>query len=144
MLLPLTKQNKIRFIQFAYWLGAILDFIWGGVALLYMFLSENQLFLDLGYPNPISEFGYYSLVAVSGLMFGWTMILIWAVRKPLERKDTLLMTVLVMILMMTTQIIGFLNSNPHITLISLLSNSTLMIYAIGYYLARDLAINSTI
>jgi len=109
-----------------------------------MFLSENQLFIGLGYPSPVTEFGYYTLVAVSGLMVGWTMILIWADRKPIERKDTLLMTILVMILMMSTQMFGFLNSNPYITLISLLSNSTLIIYAIGYYLARELAMNSTI
>jgi len=144
MSLSFTKQNKLRFIRFAYWLGAILDLIWGVVALLYMFLSENQLFIGLGYPSPVTEFGYYTLVAVSGLMVGWTMILIWADRKPIERKDTLLMTILVMILMMSTQMFGFLNSNPYITLISLLSNSTLIIYAIGYYLARELAMNSTI
>lgn len=141
MSLSFTKQNKLRFIRFAYWLGAILDLIWGVVALLNMFFSENQLFIDLGFPSSVTEFGYYTLVAVSGLMLGWTMILLWADRKPIERKDTLLMTVLVMILMMTTQMIGFLNSNPHITLISLLSNSTLIIYAIGYYLARELSLN---
>jgi hypothetical protein len=35
----------------------------------------------------------FGLVIASALMWGWTVLLIWADRKPLERKGVLLLTV---------------------------------------------------
>ena len=134
----LTIQNKMKFIRFSYWLGAILDLFWGIVPLSYMFLSDLTIYGDLGYPSPITDFGYYTLVGVSSLMIGWAILLLWANQKPIERKDTLLITVIVMIVMMVTQIFGFFNGNPFITPVSLLSNTTIVIYALGYYFARNI------
>ncbi|UCG00281.1 MAG: hypothetical protein JSW11_11600 [Candidatus Heimdallarchaeota archaeon] len=136
----LSNSQKLLFIRFAYWLGAILDAFWGFLSLIYMFFSEQRIFVDLGYPSPISDFDYYTLVGVSSLMLGWTCLLFWADRKPIERRDTLLITVGVMFIMFTLQLNGLLSRNPYISLISLISNGTIIIYGLAYYFARHLAI----
>jgi hypothetical protein len=115
----ITDTQKLLFVRFAYWLGAILDAFWGIVPLFYMFFSDQQIFVDLGYPSPISDFDYYTLVGVSSLMLGWTFLLIWADRKPIERRDTLLITVGAMIIMFVLQSIGLINDNLHMYLIYL-------------------------
>ena len=141
-MMQITENKKLKFIRFAYWLGAILDAIWGIVPLIYMLFSEERIFADLGFPSPISDFGYFALVGVSGLMLGWTFLLIWANRKPIERRDTLLLTVCAMLIMIVLQFIGFINNNPYISLGSLLSNSTIVIYGLAYYFAYNLGGNS--
>ncbi len=137
-MMTLTRENKYKFIKFSYWLGAILDGIWCIIPFIYMFFSDLSIFTDLGYPSPISEFGYYALVGVVGLMFGWTLLLIWGVQKPIERKDTLLLTTLVCVILLILQIIGFINGNKYILPISLLSNLSVIFYGIGYVWARSL------
>lgn len=123
----LSTTQKLLFVRFAYWLGAILDAFWGIVPLIYMLFSDQRIFLDLGYPSPISDFDYYTLVGVSSLMLGWTSLLIWADQKPIERRDTLLITVGVMTIMIILQFIGLINKNPFVTVVSLVSNGTIII-----------------
>ncbi|MFX1283951.1 MAG: hypothetical protein ACFFB5_09860 [Promethearchaeota archaeon] len=137
-MIQISEKKKLGFIRFAYWLGAILDAIWGVVPLIYMLFSKEKIFADMGFPSPISDFGYFALVGVSGLMLGWTFLLIWADRKPIERRDTLLLTVGVMFIMIVLQFIGFINDNPYISLGSLLSNSTIIIYGLAYYFANGI------
>lgn len=132
--------QKLLFVRFAYWLGAILDAFWGIVPLVYMFFSDLPLFVDLGYPSPVNDFDYYTLVGVSSLMLGWTFLLIWADRKPIERRDTLLITVGAMLIMIILQFVGLLKGNPFISLVSLASNGTIIIYGLAYYFARQLAV----
>ena len=40
------------------------------------------------------------------LMLGWTVLLLWADRKPMERKDILLITLLVVLGEVATEIFG--------------------------------------
>ena len=138
-MLDLSNNTKLNFVRFSYWLGAILDAVWGFIPLFYMFFSELTIFADLGYPSPITEFGYYALVGVVSLMFGWTFLLIWGVQKPIERRDTLLLTTIVCIILLVLQVIGFINGNQFILPFSLLSNLSVIIYGVGYLWARSLA-----
>ena len=76
-------NTKIRWLRISYWAGAIVDayaaFRW---IFPEMFLGSSA---DIGY-NLGMKWGV-------ALMLGWTLLLIWADRKPLERKDILLLTV---------------------------------------------------
>ena len=71
-------DKRILLLRISYWVGAISD----GLATLRML-----------FPNIASgsEFRYASGLGAA-LMLGWTFLLIWADRKPMERKGVLLLT----------------------------------------------------
>ena len=72
-------KSKIILLRISYWVGALAD----GLATFRML-------------NPKLAFGFeyrYALGLGAALMLGWTFLLIWADRKPLERKGVLLLTV---------------------------------------------------
>lgn len=45
------------------------------------------------------------------LMLGWTILLIWAVQKPIERRFVILLTAVVVAGLFITSLIGFLHGN---------------------------------
>jgi len=55
---------------------------------LYIFFEIN---IGMNYPSPTPE-TRFMLVAGMALMWGWTVLLIWGDRKPLERRLILLFT----------------------------------------------------
>ena len=71
-------KNKIIWLRISCWVGAILD----GLATLRM------LFPKIAYGVEYR----YALGLGASLMLGWTFLLVWADRKPLERKGVLLLT----------------------------------------------------
>lgn len=79
---------KILFIHFAYWLGAIMDFLVAGSMFLYVFFGIN---IGMGFPAVTAE-TKFMLISGMALMIGWTVLLIWGDRKPLERRHLLLIT----------------------------------------------------
>jgi len=72
-------KNKITWLRVSYWAGAVAD----GIA------ARRMLFPKIA---DGAEYRYAMFLAAS-LMLGWTFLLIWADRKPLERKGVLLLTV---------------------------------------------------
>ena len=72
-------KNKIIWLRISYWVGAIAD----GIATLRM------LFPKIAYGVEYR----YALGLGASLMLGWTFLLVWADRKPLERKGVLLLTI---------------------------------------------------
>jgi hypothetical protein len=84
----MNKQHQILLLRASYWLGAIIDLL---AALQLFFPSIWASMDDLPYsPNPTLNFALY---IAGSLMIGWTFLLVWADRKPLERKGILLLTV---------------------------------------------------
>ena len=85
----LKDQDKRMFlIKFPYWLGIGADALWA-VALffpsVYGNLTGNQEF--------IPEFQTRQILSIAGtLMTGWTLLLLWAVRNPIERRGVILLT----------------------------------------------------
>jgi hypothetical protein len=85
----MRQQNQIRLLRVSFWAGVIVDLL----AAIQLFLP--QLWASMGgfatyAPNSTLNF---ALVVAGSLMFGWTLLLVWADRKPLERKTILLLTV---------------------------------------------------
>ena len=78
-------KNKIRWVRFSYWVGAIADFL----------LAVLVLIPDrMGVPTYVYPMGLMSAVA-----FSWGVLLIVADRKPVERKWVLPPTALVVFLL---------------------------------------------
>ena len=82
-------EKAVRLLRISCWTGAIID----GLVAIPMVLEAG-----LGMASPIT--GYqptveyrYAMGIGASLMLGWTALLLYAGRKPLERKEILLLTV---------------------------------------------------
>lgn len=82
-------DTRILWLRISYWVGAVLDGLYvipmlspriGGA----LYKIENF--------DPGVEYRYAMAVGAA-LMLGWTFLLIWADRKPVERRGVLLLTV---------------------------------------------------
>jgi hypothetical protein len=85
------KRSVIFWLRLAYWAGAVLDLL-AGLTMLFpaLFIFNNQL--SSFYPTPAYR---YAMGMGAPLMLAWSILLLWADRKPLERKGILLITLLV-------------------------------------------------
>lgn len=82
------KHRQILFLRVSFWVGVIID----GIVAIQLLLPEFWAsFNGLASYKP-NESLNFSLGIASALMWGWTALLIWADRKPLERKAILLLT----------------------------------------------------
>ena len=118
-------NKKLGFIRFTYWYGAILDllvFIDMIISILFEFsISISNVGTDTSYK--------YQTGTGAFLMLGWTILLIWADRKPIERKEILLLTAIPVVL-------GIMIINIFYISFWFLSLITLIIFVIAYGLAR--------
>ncbi len=85
-------KNPIKWLRICYWIGAILD---AKAALIFMFPNLiPQLYLAIAGKSALNvsspDILFRSLSA--NMIFAWTCLLLWADRKPLERKGVLLLT----------------------------------------------------
>jgi hypothetical protein len=97
-----VMENKILFLRISYWAGAILD------AIAFLIMLFPPLFaLNNGLTNFNPGMDYrYAMGMGAPLMLGWTALLLWADRKPMERKSILLITLLVVFGEVATEIFG--------------------------------------
>ncbi|MFW9897915.1 MAG: hypothetical protein ACFFDO_01470 [Candidatus Thorarchaeota archaeon] len=136
----LSKQRKIILIRIIYWLGIILDGL--NVVEMMLFMLYGFTFA-LGYSDS-SDGARYVAVLGTGLMLGWTILLLWGERKPIERKDLLLLTVFPVItsFMLFEFILYFLGNNM-ISLFNILfflcfQVTISIIFILGYKIANDI------
>jgi hypothetical protein len=82
-------EKKIRWLRVSFWAGAILDLL-AAIQMISpaVFAAANGL-ADF---HPGSDY-YYAMGMGASLMLGWTVLLVWADRKPLERMGVLPITV---------------------------------------------------
>jgi hypothetical protein len=83
-------RDAIRWLRISYWVGAIVD---GVAAAQMMFPALFRLGMGLSEFHPGVDYRYAMGMGAS-LMLGWTALLLWADRQPLERKGVLPLTVL--------------------------------------------------
>ena len=82
-------RKKILLLRICYWIGAVADAISAIVMLLPTLGGSMYGISDF---NPGYEYRY-AMVLGASLMIGWTFLLIWADRRPVERRGVLLLTV---------------------------------------------------
>lgn len=83
-------KKKFLWLHFAYWLGIVLD---AGAALVMLFPAVNRL---AGWPVrfPMDEGLIYGMRFGAPCMVGWTVLLYWASRKPVERSAVIPLTLI--------------------------------------------------
>ncbi len=99
---------KFFLIKLAYWLGIVADSLWA------VLLFFPQIFGRLtGSPDFSPELQTRLIMAIGGiLMTGWTLILLWAVKKPIERRVIILITACPVVLgLFMVALIGYLKAN---------------------------------
>ncbi|MBK5114933.1 MAG: hypothetical protein KGD59_13185 [Candidatus Heimdallarchaeota archaeon] len=137
----LSVNWKLIIIRVTYWIGVILDFLMALATTIYM-LSPGDTFINdiFGY-STITDIGYAILVFETALMLGWTTLLIWADRKPIERRGVLLLTIVPVVgMMFVFNIVGFVGGNPFISVFTIVIQSLIIVlYIASFILATKLA-----
>jgi hypothetical protein len=108
-------KKAVRLLRISYWVGAVLDAI-NVIPLALPQLGAKMLGLTEFKITP--EFSYVSYIGAS-LMLGWTVLLIWADRKPIERMGVLLITVFPVVL-------GIAFSGMYLYIVGILSLTSLL------------------
>ena len=81
-------KNPTMLLRISYWLGAIVD---GFMVVPMLSPRVGGALFGIEDFRPGDEYRYAMMIGAS-LMLGWTVLLIWADRRPLERKEVLLIT----------------------------------------------------
>ena len=98
-------KKKMFLIILPYWLGIAADALWA------VGLLVPQIFGILtGRPDFDPDLQTKFIMGIGGsLMTGWTLLLLWAIRKPIERRMVILLTafpvVFGMFLISTTEVV---------------------------------------
>lgn len=134
----MIKLNKIKtktnIITIAYIVGIILDGLMGLDMFLYTFLG-NSIFLQ-SQNIPISNSSTQPVMMLgTALMIGWTVLLLWGVQKPIERKGTLIITAFpVVFLYLVYDIFQYINVNTSSIFSILIIRCCLIILLIMAYI----------
>ena len=119
-------KSKIKWLRISYWAGVIGDF-----ALAILVLIPERM----GVPAYCYPMGLMSAAA-----FSWGCMLIWADRKPLERKWILLPTILIVIMLLIAGIyslyVGVISIKKYFPNFILIP-AMIVLWSFSYYNARD-------
>lgn len=99
------KNTVILWLRISFWAGAIVDVI----AALLMLFPALFVFMNRPADFEVNAAYRYAMGMGAPLMLGWTVLLLWADRKPIERKDVLPITLLVVIGEIVLQVWGIVN-----------------------------------
>ena len=119
-------KNKIRWVRFSYWVGAIGDFL----------LAVLVLIPDrMGVPTYVYPMGLASAIA-----FSWGCMLIWADRDPLARlwvlKPTILVGSCLFVAVIATIAVGAISAGK--VMFALVAFPTVVIlWSFSYFNARE-------
>lgn len=81
----------MNFIKIVYIVGIILDGLMGFDMFLYTFLGISIYLQNQNIPISNSSTQPVMMIGTA-LMMGWTILLLWGLQKPIERKGTLIIT----------------------------------------------------
>ena len=134
-------KKKMFLIKLAYWLGIIADTLWA-VALFF-----PQIFgLVLGRSDFEVDLQTRLIMGIGGtLMTGWTLLLIWALSRPIERRVVILLTAFPVVFgLFVVALIGYLEGNSFNLWILIKSTILFVVMITSYILAIKINRESTI
>lgn len=99
-------DKEILFLRICYWIGAIMDALAGIEMLCSALLGNMSPFTGLGLTLEGGSEYRYAMAIAGTFMIVWTFILLWADRKPIERRDILVILVPVIIGIQLSEFLG--------------------------------------
>lgn len=131
-------NNKgVILLRTSYWVGAIVDLVAG---LIMIFPGLYALFNGL--PGFTATPAFRNIAGMGApLMLGWTALLIWADRKPVERKAILLITLIPIIGNAINQILSVLSGAIEISVAIpqwILQFLLILMFGVSYWIAVKL------
>ena len=126
-------------IRFPYWLGIVADAVW---AIALLFPSLYGILIGNSDFNP--DLQYRLTMSVGGiLMTGWTLLLLWGVQKPVERRFVILLTAFPVVFgLLIVSLIAYTAGNPASLWIVIKTAILFITMVLSYFLARKIAQNS--
>ena len=118
-------NKQIRWLKIAYLAGIITD----ALALVPMLYPPMAKFM-WGF-DKFSGSYFFSIGYGASLMAGWTLLLIWAYKRPLERRFVAFLTILVIIGFIAPEL--FVVANDHIELNKMIPTWILQIILLGLF-----------
>ncbi|MFC1983059.1 hypothetical protein ACFLV5_04685 [Chloroflexota bacterium] len=102
------QKKRLFLIRIAYWLGIVADALWA----VGLFFPQIYGILT-GNPDFDPDLQTRLIMGIGGsLMTGWTFLLLWAVRKPIERRVVILLTAFPVVFgLFIVTLIGILDGN---------------------------------
>ena len=100
---------KLWLIKFPYWLGIAADALWAA-ALLFPPVFGVLTGIDDFSP----DWQMQSVMTIGGvLMAGWTVLLLWAVQRPIERRFVILLTAILVAAFFLLALVNVLKGNTN-------------------------------
>ena len=139
----MKSENRLYILRAGYWIGAIMDGIYSlNVCMVWLFGTSAGF-------DPIRLVRFteglqsqYAWGMVLAIMLSWTILLVWADRKPIERRDVILLTAypLVSLLLADT---FFALSVGIVTWIEIFAVQVayvflIVLFTLGYFLTRTM------
>ena len=118
-------KNQIRWLKIAFLAGIVTDAL-ALVPMLYPPMAKFMWGFDKFSDNYFFAMGYGA-----SLMAGWTLVLIWAYKRPLERRFIAFLTILVIIGLIATEIFAIANGSININ--KMISTWILQIVLLGLF-----------
>lgn len=91
--------NQVRLLRLAFLAGAVTD---AGALVPMLFPSMARLLW--GFEHPSGSY-VFAMGYGASLMLGWTLLLLWAYQRPLERRVVALLTLVVIVGLVVTEIV---------------------------------------
>lgn len=101
-------NDQVKWLKVAFLAGIITDAL-ALVPMLYPPMAEFMWGFD-----QFSDAYLFAMGYGASLMAGWTLVLIWAYKSPLERRSIAFLTILVIIGLITTEIFAVANGGMNI------------------------------
>ncbi len=98
-------NNQIRWLKIAFLAGIVTDAL-ALIPMLYPPMAKLMWGFDKFSGNYFFAMGYGA-----SLMAGWTLVLIWAYKRPLERRFIAFLTIIVIIGLVVTEIFAIANGS---------------------------------
>ena len=101
MKIEIKRKTRLRLLRTGYWLGIVLDAL-AFFQMAFPELGRRMLGVNTA---PTAEY-VFAINLGAGLMLGWTLLLFWADRKPVERRGIIPLTMVVLAWNIMTMLFG--------------------------------------
>jgi len=124
-------RNPTTWLRISYWVGAIADGVFASVMFAQAILARPSLLTHYVPETPYR----YAMALAGSLMLGWTILLLWANLRPVERRGVLLITNVVILGLMASGLFavvaGFMSVRAGVPILAL-QVSLMVLFTLSY------------